>query len=398
LESLAKDAPDSATAVEALARAYLREKRLDDADRLVTAQINRTAKPGQPAKPADGRWFLLRGQISLDSGDGNKALADFRRAAEVSDFSPDTVTNVLTAYLRLGRFAEGVEYFERYGGEKPKATLTSRYAQLLAIVGNKQKAVEQFRQAMALAVTASVNSSPQDSRVSVSTEAIRAVADDVLATFTAEEAIGIFAANAPDGALGRANERILIRAYTAAKRHDDAAARLEALVQTAADPHERAELLQELGDVHQVSDQPNRAIHAYEEARKYDADNWITQNNLAYLLSEKRGDNQSALPYAKRAVALKDNAFTLDTLGWIYAGLEQYPLAIAELSRAIQLDPDYSLLYYHLGEAYRRNAQFSEAADVLKNGRVLADNAKDAALVGEIDAALEKSSRRDAAR
>jgi len=232
----------------------------------------------------------------------------------------------------------------------------------------------------------------------VLTEAIRAVANDVLATFTADEAIGIFAANAPDGALGKANERILIRAYTAAKRYDDAAARLKALVQTAADPHERAELLQELGDVHQVSDQPNRAIHAYEEARKYDADNWITQNNLAFLLSEKRGDNQSALPYAKRAVALKDNAFTLDTLGWIYVGLEQYPLAIAELSRAIQLDPDYLLFYYHLGEAYCRNAQFSEAADVLKNGRTIADNSKDAAMVGQIDAALEKSSRRDAAR
>ncbi|MEK7730334.1 MAG: tetratricopeptide repeat protein, partial [Planctomycetota bacterium] len=221
LESLAKDAPDSATAVEELARAYLQEKRLDDADRIVTAQINRTAK--SPAAPtpvsvgainSDGRWFLLRGRISLDLGDGNKALADFRRGAEVSDFSPETVTNVLTAYLRLGRFAEGVEYFEsrRAGsGEKPTATLVSRYAQLLAKAGNKTKAVEQFRQAMALAV-ADVSSTsatmPRDER---SAEAIRAVADEVLATFTVDEAIGLFAADAPDGALGKANERILIR-------------------------------------------------------------------------------------------------------------------------------------------------------------------------------------------
>ncbi len=408
LEALAKDAPDSATAVEELARAYLQEKRLDDADRIVTAQINRSAK--SPAAPtpvsvgainSDGRWLLLRGRISLDRGDGNKALADFRRGAEVSDFSPETVANVMTAYLRLGRFAEGVEYFERYGGEKPTATSASRYAQLLAKAGNKTKAVEQFRQAMALALAGSVNSSPQDSRVLVLTEAIRAVADEVLATFTADEAMGIFAANAPEGALGKANERILIRAYTAAKRYDDAAARLDALVSAeggAVDAHERAGLLQELGDVHQVADQPDRAIRAYEEARKYDADNWITQNNIAYLLSDKRGDNQAALPFAQRAVALKDNAFTLDTLGWIYVGLEKYSLAIAELSRGIQLDPDYSLLYYHLGEAYRRNAQFSEAADVLKIGRVVADNSKDAELVGLIETALEKSSRRDAAR
>jgi tetratricopeptide (TPR) repeat protein len=116
------------------------------------------------------------------------------------------------------------------------------------------------------------------------------------------------------------------------------------------------------------------------------------------LLSDKRGENQAALPYAKRAVALKDNAFTLDTLGWIYVGLGQFPLAVAELSRAIRLDPDYALPYYHLGEAYRRNAQFDEASDILKNGRVVADNAKDAAMVGLIESALEKTSGRDSAR
>jgi len=392
LESIAKDAPDSAAAVEELARAYLQEKRLEDADRIVTAQINRSAKP------RDGRWYLLRGRISLDLGDGNKALADFRRGAEVSDFSAEAVTNVLGAYLRLGRFPEGVEYFERYQGEKPTVTMVSRYAHLLAKVGNKTKAVEQFRRAMALALAESVNSSPQDSRVLGLTEAIRVVADEVTATFTAEEAVEEFSGDMPEGPVGRANERILIRAYTTAKRYDDAAARLNALIQSAADSRERGDLFHELGDLHQVADQVDPAVRAYEEARKLDGDNWITQNNLAYLLSDKRGENQAALPYAQRAVALKDNAFTLDTLGWIYVGLGQYPSAVAELSRAIRLDPDYALPYYHLGEAYRRSAQFEEASDILKNGRGVADNSKDAVVIGLIDAALDKTSRRDAAR
>ena len=112
---------------------------------------------------------------------------------------------------------------------------------------------------------------------------------------------------------------------------------------------------------------------------------------------DKRGENKAALPYAQRAVALADNAFTLDTLGWIYVGLQQYTLAVAELSRAVRLDPDYALPYYHLGEAYRRNGQFAEAADILKNGRDVANNANDAALVALIDVATEKSGRRDAA-
>ncbi len=391
LESLVKDAPDSTTAVEELARAYLQEKRLDDADRIVTAQMNRTSTS------TDGRWFLLRGRISLDLGDGNKALADFRRAAEINDFTPESVTNALTAYLRLGRFAEGVEYYERYGGEKPTGMLKARYAQLLAKAGNKTKAAEQFRQAMALAVADKF-------------ESVREVADVVLATFSADEAVTVFAAAStstdgstdpnvlkPKGPLDRANERILIRAYTAANQHDDAAARLDALIATATGPREQADLWHELGDVRQLTGQTNRAVQAYETASKYDENNWIAQNNIAYLLSDKRGDNKAALPHAQRAVALNDNAFTLDTLGWIYVGLGKYDLAVAELSRAIRLNPDHGLTYYHLGEAYRRSNQFTEALDILKDGRVIADNSNDTSLIGLIETALENSNRRDPA-
>ena len=262
--------------------------------------------------------------------------------------------------------------------------MVSRYAQLLARAGSKPKALEQFRRAMALAVAETA-------------EAIRLVAEEVLATFTAEEAIAEFS-GAPPLPHGRGSDGwILVRAFTAAKRYDEAAARLESMIPAAVGGREQAALFHELGDVHQDAEHADRAIGAYEEALKLDAENWVTLNNVAYLLSDKRGENKAALPYAQRAVALADNAFTLDTLGWIYAGLGQYALAVAELSRAVRLDPDYALPYYHLGEAYRRNAQFSEAADILKTGRDVADNAKDPALVGLIEAALEKSGRRDAA-
>src|SRR3990172_12364871 len=98
----------------------------------------------------------------------------------------------------------------------------------------------------------------------------------------------------------------------------------------------------------------------------------VTLNNFAYVLSDNKGENERALPHAQRAAAIADNAFTLDTLGWIYVGLRQYPLAIAELSRAIRLDPDYAWAYYHLGEAHRRAGQFSEAADALSTARDVA--------------------------
>ncbi len=167
------------------------------------------------------------------------------------------------------------------------------------------------------------------------------------------------------------------------------------MVAVCTDDRERAELLTELGGIYQAAGDPAGARQAYEKALEYDGDNWITLNNLADLLSDQFGENKLALPYAERAVAAADNVHTLDTLGWIYVGLGEYPEAVAKLSRAVQLDPEAALSYYHLGEAYRRNGQLNEAADTLKSGRELARMANDAALVALFDASLKRVERSD---
>jgi tetratricopeptide (TPR) repeat protein len=174
-------------------------------------------------------------------------------------------------------------------------------------------------------------------------------------------------------------------------------ARLDALLSSASDDPARAGLLHEKGDLYQLAGHTDRAIESYQEALNYDPTNWVTLNNIAYLLSDIRGANEAALPFATKAVALEDNAFTLDTLGWIYVGLGRFPLAVAELSRAVRVNPDYALSYYHLGEAYRRNAQFTEAVDILKDGQELSKTLKDEALTTLIDASLARTAKRDAA-
>jgi uncharacterized protein HemY len=61
----------------------------------------------------------------------------------------------------------------------------------------------------------------------------------------------------------------------------------------------------------------------------------------------------------------------------------------------VRQNPDYGLAYYHLGESYRRNGQFSEATDILRGGRKLASATNDASLSSLIDAALEKTTQKD---
>jgi tetratricopeptide (TPR) repeat protein len=98
---------------------------------------------------------------------------------------------------------------------------------------------------------------------------------------------------------------------------------------------------------------------------------------------------------AKQAVARSENEAALDTLGWIYVGLGHYPEAVAELSRAIRLKPDYALPYYHLGEAYRRSSQFEEATSILTDGKALAEAGKDAVLLSLMSASRAKIEQRD---
>jgi tetratricopeptide (TPR) repeat protein len=113
------------------------------------------------------------------------------------------------------------------------------------------------------------------------------------------------------------------------------------------------------------------------------------------LLSDKLGENKAALAYAQRAVATVENPAALDTLGWIYVGLGEYSAAIAELGRAVRLDPNAALIHYHLGEAYRRNVQMSEAVDVLQGARNLARSVENSAQLELIERSLQRAQAGD---
>jgi tetratricopeptide (TPR) repeat protein len=200
----------------------------------------------------------------------------------------------------------------------------------------------------------------------------------------------------PSPSLARANDRLLTRIYRRIDRGKDAAVVLDRLIQSAKDDFERANLWQEKGEVHHLAGEFDAARAAYEQSLRHDPENWVTLNNLAYLLSDQMGENQAALAYAQKAVATVENPSALDTLGWIYVGLGEYSAAIAELGRAVRLDPNSALIYYHLGEAYRRNGQMAEAADVLQGARNIARAAGDQAQLELIERSLERTDARDA--
>ena len=194
---------------------------------------------------------------------------------------------------------------------------------------------------------------------------------------------------------GRANDRLLARIHASEKQYSEAVAKFDALLKSGGKDEERAALFYEKGEVLQLSGDIAGAVAAYKQSLEQDAKNWNTLNNVAYILSDLQGQHDAALPFARSAVAAADNPSTLDTLGWIYVSLKRYDEAVAELSRAIRLDPGYVLASYHLGEAYRRAGRFDEAVQVLQSAAEPARARKDTDLSALIETSLSKARSRD---
>ena len=383
LESLVADAPDSARALEALLRAYVRDQRTEEAERTVTKWINRA-----PPK-AKARALFTRSRILLQQGDEGKALADAKRADLLLEHSAEAVAKVLATYARLGRPGPGIDYYQRYAPKaSPSAALISSYARLLAGADRHEEAVNQFRRAMRLGIDDSA-------------AAMRVVTGNLRAAFASEEAataaIALFRREC-EAVVARANDRILLELHLVTGRQDEAIRKLEELIAGSSDDRRRARLLHKLGDLFQVAEQPRRARQSYEESLTYAPDSWIVLNNLGYLLSDRLHEHQRARDFAARAVSLAPNVATLDTLGWILVGLGEYRSAIAHLHRAVRTDPDHLLSRFHLGEAYRRNGQFDQASTVLGAGQDLARLVDDKDLVARFTTSLTRVAESDTAQ
>ena len=126
-------------------------------------------------------------------------------------------------------------------------------------------------------------------------------------------------------------------------------------------PATRAEWLSRAG-------RPDDAIAIYESLVKRAPDEDSYANNLAYLLTEFKGDKASldrALALAQRFKE-SNNPGYLDSLGWTHYKLAQYAQAVAVLERALQQSPDAPLLQLHLGMALHKSGDAARGRELLQ--------------------------------
>jgi Flp pilus assembly protein TadD len=113
----------------------------------------------------------------------------------------------------------------------------------------------------------------------------------------------------------------------------------------------------------------DEAIGHYETVLKTNSKSVLAANNLAATLVDHKSDPQSlerALALSRGFETQTPNPYLLDTLGWAHYKLGHGGDAVRLLKQATALAPDHPVLNYHLGAAYSKAGQPTEARLYLK--------------------------------
>jgi tetratricopeptide (TPR) repeat protein len=109
-----------------------------------------------------------------------------------------------------------------------------------------------------------------------------------------------------------------------------------------------------IGNIEAMRGDMNKAIEHFQQVVASDPNDAQAANNLAYLLTEYRNDNDMALKYAQKAVELEPATPEFsDTLGWVLYRKGLYDPAIKYLERASS-NPRNVVWKYHLAMAYTK--------------------------------------------
>jgi tetratricopeptide (TPR) repeat protein len=105
------------------------------------------------------------------------------------------------------------------------------------------------------------------------------------------------------------------------------------------------------------------------------------ENNLAYLLLERGGDADVALSLARAAHTEAPNEPSIDdTLAWAYYHKGIYKTAISLLEDALKAEPESALYHYHIGLAYGKINDRSQAKLHLRKALAIEPNSAQADL------------------
>ncbi len=364
LENLHAEHPDVDEVTRTLIQSYTASAASDPdkagsyyakADQVLSTQLN--------SNPNNVEWLISSGEVAIKQKDRSKALANFKRAAESSGYNPVICTKLMQACSQLGSYQVGIDFYENsIPPDRRTPDVMLPYAELLAKRGDTDSAVNTLRSAL---YRQGYSSFDFLSKLTI----------NAMSSFPAGKSVELFSKEPENEIFARANKHIYSLVLQASQKSDESLKLLAELFDSSTDEAEKNNILTRQAMMYEVKGELEKSKNAYEQVLTTENGNLIALNNLAYLLADKLNQPEAAVPYAKQAVQISKTPAVIDTLGWAYLQTGQYLEAIARLTEAREIDPNYVPCAFHLAEAYRKNGQFQNARqlfnDVLRSPATL---------------------------
>lgn len=320
---------------------------------------------GAPSAP-DG--YLLRALAELNRKNFSEAEQDMRKAAEVSPGNP-------IPYVQLGNLrqlqkqnAEAIKFYQQ------ALDLDAASTEALQGMMNTYLADKQLDQAIA-AARAQIAKSPNTGGFY-----------DLLGTalFQKRDLSGAEAAFHKAVELDKSNSDALLKLAEAQAAEGSVSQALATYQESIKEHPGEISFYLLAGMMYESQSNWDRAKDMYQQALKIQPDNPLASNNLAYLMLQHGGNLDVALAMAQTARrGMPDSPNAADTLGWAYFKKGVYQSAIDMFHESLRLsekngagdDPD---VHYHLGLAYQKANQPSQARQQLERALKIRPNFSDA--------------------
>ena len=130
----------------------------------------------------------------------------------------------------------------------------------------------------------------------------------------------------------------------------------------------------QLGALYDEDKNKERSVAHMKKAIELNPQNAPALNYLAYTWAEMGVQLDESENLVMRALKIEPNdGFYIDTLGWVYYQKGDYPKAVEQLERAVEITGDDPTIIEHLGDAYEKAGKPDRAVaryrDALKNAK-----------------------------
>ena len=123
-----------------------------------------------------------------------------------------------------------------------------------------------------------------------------------------------------------------------------------------------AQVLFYKGTIQDKMNLKEQMVLSMKKVLEYESDHTQAMNYLAFSWAEMNVELDQAEKYARFAVKKeKDDAFIMDTLGWVLYKKGQYKEAAEVLEKAHALQPTVGIISEHLGDIYSKIQKFEKA-------------------------------------